>query len=37
MRFFETRFLQEADDFISVLDQKTIRKIMYNIDLAEQN
>ncbi len=36
MRFFETRFLEEADEFISRLDPKTIRKIFYNIDLAEQ-
>ena len=36
MRFFETRFLEEADEFISGLDPKTIRKIFYNIDLAEQ-
>ena len=36
MRFFETRFLEEADEFISQLDPKTIRKIFYNIDLAEQ-
>ncbi len=36
MRYFETRFLEEADKFISKLDSKTIRKILYNIDLAEQ-
>jgi phage-related protein len=36
MRFFETKFLEEADEYISVLDPKTIRKIFYNIDLAEQ-
>lgn len=36
MRFFETRFLQEADEFISGLDRKTIKKILYTIDLAEQ-
>ncbi len=36
MRYFETRFLEEADEFISGLDRKTIRKIFYNIDLAEQ-
>jgi phage-related protein len=35
MRFFETRFLEEADEFISQLDSKTIKKIFYNIDLAE--
>ncbi len=36
MQFFETRFLEEADRFISELDEKTARKLFYNIDLAEQ-
>jgi len=36
MRYFETKFLNEADEFISKLDKKTARKIIYNIDLAEQ-
>lgn len=36
MRYFATKFLQEADDFISQLDPKVIKKIFYNIDLAEQ-
>jgi phage-related protein len=36
MRYFETRFSEEADEFISRLDQKAIKKIFYNIDLAEQ-
>lgn len=36
MRYFETKFLVEADEFISQLDAKTIKKIFYNIDLAEQ-
>jgi phage-related protein len=36
MRYFETKFLEEADEFISQLDLKTIKKIFYNIDLAEQ-
>ncbi len=36
MKYFETRFLEEADKFISELDIKTIKKIFYNIDLAEQ-
>ncbi|MFY8188263.1 MAG: type II toxin-antitoxin system RelE/ParE family toxin [Flavobacterium sp.] len=36
MRYFETKFLEEAEDFISGLEQKAIRKIFYNIDLAEQ-
>ncbi|MDI1235473.1 MAG: type II toxin-antitoxin system RelE/ParE family toxin [bacterium] len=36
MRYFETRFMEEANEFIAELDQKTIKKIFYNIDLAEQ-
>lgn len=36
MNYFETRFLEEVNEFISGLDTKTIRKIIYNIDLAEQ-
>lgn len=36
MIFFETKFLEEADKFISQLDTKTITKICYNIDIAEQ-
>lgn len=36
MRYFETKFLDEVDDFISKLDKKTARKIIYNIDIVEQ-
>ena len=36
MRYFDTKFLEEADEFISQLNPKAIRKILYNIDLAEQ-
>ena len=36
MRRFQTRFLEEAKDFIAGLDLKAVRKIFYNIDLAEQ-
>lgn len=36
MRFFQTRFLEDAEEFIAELDPKTIKKILYNIDLAEQ-
>ncbi|NBW02214.1 MAG: type II toxin-antitoxin system RelE/ParE family toxin [Cytophagia bacterium] len=36
MKYFETRFMEEANKFIAELDPKTIRKIFYNIDLAEQ-
>ena len=36
MKYFETRFLEEANKFIAGLDSKTVKKIFYNIDLAEQ-
>ena len=36
MRFFETKFLEGAEEFIGKIDQPTIKKILYNIDLAEQ-
>jgi phage-related protein len=36
MQYFETRFLEEADRFLATLDIKTIRKVLYNIDIAEQ-
>ena len=36
MQYFKTRFLEEADKFISQLDSKTAKKLFYNIDLAEQ-
>ena len=36
MRYFETKFLDEVDEFIAKLDQKTATKVIYNIDLAEQ-
>ena len=36
MRYFQTIFLDDADDFFAKLDYKTVRKILYNIDLAEQ-
>jgi phage-related protein len=36
MKYFETKFLEEADEFISKLDPKSIKKIIYIIDLAEQ-
>lgn len=37
MKFFTTRFLEEADRFIATLDPKAARKVFYNIDLAEQS
>ena len=36
MKFFETKFLDTADKFLSELDPKIVRKVLYNIDLAEQ-
>ena len=36
MRYFKTRFLEEANEFIADLDPKMVNKIFYNIDLAEQ-
>ena len=36
MKYFDTRFLEEADEFMAALKPKTIKKILYNIDLAEQ-
>ena len=36
MRYFETKFLDEAYEFIAKLDLKAVRKIIYNIDIAEQ-
>ena len=36
MRFFETVFLEEAEKFIANLDVKAVRKLLYNIDVAEQ-
>lgn len=37
MQHFQTRFLEEANKFIAALDQKAVRKVFYNIDLAEQS
>jgi len=36
VRYFETRFLKEADEFVAKLDKKSAKKVFYNIDLAEQ-
>jgi len=35
MQYFQTRFLEEVDKFLAKLDAKTIKKVLYNIDLAE--
>ena len=36
LRYFQTQFLEEADIFIAGLHPKAARKVLYNIDLAEQ-
>jgi len=36
MRYFETEFLEEAKRFLKTLQPKTVKKVFYNIDLAEQ-
>ena len=36
MKYFETRFLEEADKFIAELEPKAAKKVFYNIDIAEQ-
>ncbi|KEO71841.1 type II toxin-antitoxin system RelE/ParE family toxin [Anditalea andensis] len=36
MTYFETIFHEEAEDFVAALDRKTIKKVLYNIDIAKQ-
>lgn len=36
MKYFETRFLEEAREFLLILDKKISAKVLYNIDLAEK-
>lgn len=36
MRYFATRFLEEAAEFVAKLDEKSAKKVFYNIDIAEQ-
>jgi len=36
VKYFETRFLEEAKKFIAGLNSKTAKKVFYNIDVAEQ-
>lgn len=36
MKNFETIFLDTAKEFISTLDKKSVGKVFYNIDIAEQ-
>lgn len=37
MQYFQTRFLEEANKFLASLEIKAARKVIYNIDLAEQS
>ena len=37
LQYFQTRFLEGADKFIAGLDRKAARKVLYNIDLAQQS
>ena len=36
MQYFETRFLEEAEQFMANLNPRAARKLIYNIDLAGQ-
>lgn len=36
MQFFETIFLEEADEFMQTLDKKSQQKVMYNVRIAQQ-
>jgi len=36
MRYFRTEFLTEVKEFLNDVERKAVKKILYNIDLAEQ-
>ncbi|MBK7811295.1 MAG: type II toxin-antitoxin system RelE/ParE family toxin [Saprospiraceae bacterium] len=36
MRYFQTKFLEEANQFLGQLHLKAVKKVFYNIDKAEQ-
>src|SRR5690625_500320 len=36
MKYFETEFLYQAKEFIKTLHPKTTRKVLYNIDHADE-
>jgi len=36
VRYFRTIFLEEAEKFVAELDAKSTKKVLYNVDLAEQ-
>ncbi|HEX5112548.1 MAG TPA: type II toxin-antitoxin system RelE/ParE family toxin [Saprospiraceae bacterium] len=37
MKFFQTKFLAEADEFMTSLEPKAARKVIYNIHQAEKS
>ncbi len=37
VQYFETLFLEEANKFLATLKEKTVAKVLFNIELAEQN
>ncbi|MFD2889245.1 type II toxin-antitoxin system RelE/ParE family toxin [Chitinophaga cymbidii] len=36
IRYFKTIFLEQVRSFFKSIDKKAVRKILYNVDLAEQ-
>ncbi|MGV3529568.1 MAG: type II toxin-antitoxin system RelE/ParE family toxin [Flavisolibacter sp.] len=36
MKYFQTKFLEKANEFLAGLDRKSAAKVIYNVDLAEQ-
>lgn len=36
MKYFETFFMEEAKEFLTTMDPKVVKKIFYNIDIAEE-
>lgn len=36
MQYFHTLFLEEAEKFLATLSPKVIRKVIYNVELAEK-
>jgi phage-related protein len=36
VQFFETIFLEEADEFMQTLDKKSRKKVMFNVRIAEE-
>lgn len=36
MKYFETVFLKKAKEFLVKLDRKSAKKVLYNVELAEQ-